>query len=210
MCGLAGFIGESKDKNLSFDIATSLFSFSQTRGIDACGFYACDYDDVFYHKQKGKADNLIKSNTWQDLRDKDLNLILMHTRKTSFNSGSSENNINNHPFVINNSALIHNGVVHDYNEINEFINTISNCDSEILLNYVSDFTENYFNDRLKKIRDYGYTPTIKTFLFLERMKKNVNLIQIVDDKPFLQDEQLKRMQNIIDKLQEKMDLLEKK
>jgi len=66
MCGLAGFIGESKDKNLSFDIATSLFSFSQTRGIDACGFYACDYDDVFYHKQKGKADNLIKSNTWQD------------------------------------------------------------------------------------------------------------------------------------------------
>lgn len=184
MCGLAGFIGESKDKSLSFDIATSLFSFSQTRGIDACGFYACDYDDVFYHKQKGKADNLIKSNTWQDLRDKDLNLILMHTRKTSFNSGSSENNINNHPFVINNSALIHNGVVHDYNEINEFINTISNCDSEILLNYVSDFTENYFNDRLKKIRELLFFIKNSEFAFClaDNLKPDKSLWMVRNDK----------------------------
>jgi len=41
-------------------------------------------------------------------------------------------------------------------------------------------------------------------------QKNVNLIQVVDDKPFLQDERLRKMQNIIDKLQSKMDLLEKK
>ena len=39
-------------------------------------------------------------------------------------------------------------------------------------------------------------------------RRNVNLTQVVDDKPFLQDDQLRRMQYIVDKLQVKMDLLE--
>ena len=63
--------------------------------------------------------------------------------------------------------------------------------------------------RFQKIKDYGYVPTIRTFLFLEKMnRRNVNLTQVVDDKPFLQDDQLRRMQYIVDKLQVKMDLLE--
>jgi len=70
-------------------------------------------------------------------------------------------------------------------------------------------TYSLIKKRFQKIKDYGYVPTIRTFLFLEKMnRRNVNLTQVVDDKPFLQDDQLRRMQYIVDKLQVKMDLLE--
>jgi len=70
-------------------------------------------------------------------------------------------------------------------------------------------TYSLIKKRFQKIKDYGYVPTIRTFLFLEKMnRRNVNLTQVVDDKPFLQDDQLRRMQYIIDKLQAKMDLIE--
>jgi len=156
MCGLAGFIGNSTNKNLSFEILTYLFLNSQIRGIDACGFYGHNQNQVFFHKQKGKAENLVNSNTWKDLKNLNLDLMLLHTRRTSSNSGTSENNINNHPFVLNNSALIHNGIInnYDYNKLNEFIKTSSFCDSEILLNFLSEAdSANYLFKRLDKIRE---------------------------------------------------------
>lgn len=184
MCGLAGFIGQSKNKDLSFEIATFLFSLSQARGIDACGFYATNQKECFYHKQKGKSDNLIKTQIWNNLKEKELDLILLHTRKTSSNSGSSENNINNHPFVIENSALIHNGIIHDYEKLNEFINTFSNCDSEILLNYLSNYTENYFIDRLEKIKELLFFIKNSEFAFClaDKINEDKSLWIIRNDK----------------------------
>jgi len=55
-------------------------------------------------------------------------------------------------------------------------------------------TYSFTKKRLQKIKDCGFRPTLKTFIFLEKMKrKNVNLIQVVDNKPFLQDEQIRKI-----------------
>lgn len=184
MCGLAGFIGTSKNKDLSFKLITSIFLNSQVRGIDACGFYASANENTFFHKQKGKASSLIESNIWNDLKLQDLDLLLAHTRRTSLNSGSSEFNINNHPFVLDNSALIHNGVIHDYEKIKEFIETASTCDSEVLLNFISNYTDNYFLDRLEKIKELLFFIRNSEFAFClsDKLKNSKNIWLVKNDK----------------------------
>lgn len=187
MCGLAGSIGNSNNQNLSFDILTYLFLNSQVRGIDACGFHGHNKNQNFFHKQKGKAENLINSNTWKDLKNSNLDLILLHTRRTSSNSGSSENNINNHPFVLNNSALIHNGVIsnHDYDKLKQFTETFSCCDSEILLNYLSDTDlDNYIFKRLEKIRELLFFIRNSEFAFClsDKLKDISSLWLVRNDK----------------------------
>jgi len=184
MCGLAGFIGKSNNQDLSFKIITNLFLNSQIRGIDACGFFACANNEIYYHKQKGKSQNLVESKTWKDLYFLELDLMLVHTRKTSSNSGSSENNINNHPFVLNNSALIHNGIIHDYYKLKEFVSTNSNCDSEILLNYLSEYTEDYFLDRLEKIKELLFFIRNSEFAFClaDKINNSKSLWMVRNDK----------------------------
>ena len=187
MCGLAGFIGESKDKKLSFDLISSLFFYSQIRGIDACGFYANEKENIFYHKQKGKSNNLIQSDIWKNLKDKDLDLMLVHTRKTSSNSGSSENNINNHPFLLGDSALIHNGIIekNDFNKLLNYVKIDSDCDSEIIIKFMNCFSsENYFDNRLSKLQELLFFIRNSEFAFCltDKNKESKNLWLVKNDK----------------------------
>lgn len=67
----------------------------------------------------------------------------------------------------------------------------------------------YIKQRKQKIIEYGYRPSIKTFLFIEKMpKNNYNMSVIVEEKPMLENDELKKIYAIVDKLQAKMDLQE--
>ena len=67
----------------------------------------------------------------------------------------------------------------------------------------------YIKQRKQKIIEYGYRPSIKTFLFIEKMpKSNYNMSVIVEEKPMLENDELKKIYTIVDKLQAKMDLIE--
>ena len=54
MCGILGFIGKSKVPETSKRLITSLFKITQSRGVDASGFY-CSSDfnkkQVFFYKE---------------------------------------------------------------------------------------------------------------------------------------------------------------
>jgi glucosamine 6-phosphate synthetase-like amidotransferase/phosphosugar isomerase protein len=58
--------------------------------------------------------------------------FMLHTRYAT----CSKNIQNTHPFIINSTGLIHNGVISNSNEL---VNKISTCDSEVILNeYLSN------------------------------------------------------------------------
>lgn len=157
MCGLASFIGKSNNYSLSVDLFKNLFVLLEERGTDASGFYGVSpMLETYYHKQAGKSSDLIKTDKWKQVESNELDLLMIHTRKASLNSGSSLDNENNHPFIGNNnkSALVHNGVIHEYNKLKSHYETFSKCDSEILLRILDiDFDcVDYRNKRFDQIK----------------------------------------------------------
>jgi glucosamine--fructose-6-phosphate aminotransferase (isomerizing) len=183
MCGLASFIGKSNNQNLSFDLFQKLFVLLEERGADASGYYCCinNSNEFFTDKKSCTASNFIKNDTWKCLKNYDLDLLLIHTRKTSFNSGSPSDNENNHPFLALNtkSALVHNGIIHEYQKLKKQYHCFTECDSEILMRILDcNFEEeNYLDFRKKQIK--GLLGLIKNseFTFL--------LADILSDKKSL-------------------------
>jgi glucosamine 6-phosphate synthetase-like amidotransferase/phosphosugar isomerase protein len=80
------------------------------------------------------------------LKDVNLKTCLIHARHATANCGEPENNINNHPFISNDEQkiLIHNGIIEksEYNLLKEEFPTESDCDSEVLLRYFENNSEN--------------------------------------------------------------------
>jgi len=140
LCGIAGFVGKSKNLKLSFSILSSLFRKIESRGIDAAGYWMSEFGNdgkVHYHKQPGRSTELVKSENWLSKSILDTNLALVHARGASKGSGSPSKNINNHPFVSEsyNLAVVHNGKVNneDYESLIKKYTVDSQCDSEIIL-----------------------------------------------------------------------------
>jgi predicted glutamine amidotransferase len=140
MCGITGFIGHSKNPNLSHQLITRLFEKSERRGVDASGYWATEIGKdgrVFYHKEPVRSSQFVKSAPWELVGDQELDLLLVHARGASKGVGEPSNNINNHPFTSfdRSIALIHNGRVDDceYKALLKKYKVTSECDSEILL-----------------------------------------------------------------------------
>jgi glucosamine 6-phosphate synthetase-like amidotransferase/phosphosugar isomerase protein len=140
MCGITGFIGKSKDKNLSYQLLTKLFEKSESRGTDAAGFWAaeCGFNgSVIYHKEPTRSSSFVKSRFWSGLSDFEVDLVIAHARGASKGVGEPFFNENNHPFTSNDKtiALAHNGRIEDdeYYELRKNYEVSTQCDSEILL-----------------------------------------------------------------------------
>jgi glucosamine 6-phosphate synthetase-like amidotransferase/phosphosugar isomerase protein len=141
MCGLSGFIGNSKNEELTYEISTALFYKLEIRGDDASGFWAVNKEaELIYHKKASPSSILVNSPPWQSLKKFNPNLLLMHCRQASF--GSPQNNENNHPFIGEEGKLgfIHNGRVPELLKSKKKYNMISDCDSEALLRIIEAYT----------------------------------------------------------------------
>jgi predicted glutamine amidotransferase len=138
MCGIAGFIGRSKNPQVSHQIATKLFEKSEIRGADAAGFWGTESGDegsVIYYKEPIPSTKLIKKDIWWKTASKmNLNLLVMHARQASPGSDPKWNK-NNHPFVSHNKslALVHNGKLPEHIDLRKKYETKSDTDSEVLL-----------------------------------------------------------------------------
>lgn len=145
MCGIAGLIGESKDPIASFEILTQLFKHTQSRGEDAAGFWgveAGEHGAIAYHKEPGKSTEFIQKKIWKKMNKFNADLMMLHCRAATLGSGSPAINKNNHPFVSSDKtvSLIHNGKVPDieYRALEKRYETVSSCDSEILLRIIEN------------------------------------------------------------------------
>lgn len=140
MCGITGFIGNSKNKDLSFNLTTKLFERSEIRGIDAAGFWAAIHGvngGVIYHKEPIRSSKFIKNEFWSTLSEFDVDCVIAHARGASKGVGEPFFNENNHPFTSTDkcTALAHNGRIEDeeYYELKKYYEVSTSCDSEILL-----------------------------------------------------------------------------
>ena len=155
MCGLFGFIGESKNPQLSNELSTELFIKTQSRGIDASGFYCTDSFNskkINYYKKPVPAVDFVKTKEYQNLWKNNLNLGLFHCRAASIGVGIPAFNQNNHPFVSKDlrKAVIHNGVItrDEYEYFKQHYEVETECDSEIFLRILEQ--DNTFAEKAKK------------------------------------------------------------
>jgi glucosamine 6-phosphate synthetase-like amidotransferase/phosphosugar isomerase protein len=140
MCGLVGFIGESRDPQLTRNFTTELFIQTESRGVDASGFYCLQEfknNFVCYHKKPIKSSMFVLEEEYNTLWQQKLNLGIFHCRAASAGVGIPIINENNHPFVSNDfkKALMHNGLIEksEYELLKNFYEAKTTCDSEILL-----------------------------------------------------------------------------
>lgn len=160
MCGIAGYIGKSKNPELSFEITSRLFEKIESRGKDASGFWAVTYNDKpIFHKEPIPATTFVVGKKWQDLKNKNTKIILCHAREASKGVGSPKDNKNNHPFVneTKSVAAIHNGRIPDniYHKLKVKYKVDSECDSELFLKiFENDYEiDDCFWDRLNSIKN---------------------------------------------------------
>jgi hypothetical protein len=166
MCGISGYIGESKKPVLTYQLITKLLEKSEIRGVDAAGFWGTESGvngNVLYHKEPGKSSLFVKKDIWKEVFKHNPNLLLVHARGASKGSGDPQDNQNNHPFtnLDKSLALVHNGKVDEceYHNLKQKYNLLTQCDSEILLRiFEAGQHNNEFGDadspaRLAGIRD---------------------------------------------------------
>lgn len=156
MCGMTGFIGKSTNPDFSHNLITRLFEKTEARGEDASGFWGTSKNNTVFYKKPIKSSEMIEKNLWKDLKDKDLDLLITHCRAATPGAGKPEINVNNHPFVSDDSlvGLIHNGnISEEYEELKDNFNLSSECDSEILLHLYESVKWDYspaFDDMVSK------------------------------------------------------------
>jgi len=151
MCGITGYIGRSKNEKLTYKLLTRLFENSESRGIDAAGFWATECGingSVVYHKEPIRASKFVKGVFWNEFSGISSDLVIAHARGASKGVGEPFFNENNHPFTSTNKsiALAHNGRIEDneYYEIRNSYEVKTACDSEILLRiFEASILENF-------------------------------------------------------------------
>lgn len=156
MCGIAGYIGESNDRNATRSIISKVFEKLEVRGVDAAGFWMSEKGDsgkILHHKQPGRSSDLVRSKAWAEAASFDCDLSIVHARGASKGYGSPLVNQNNHPFISEsgNLALAHNGKIDDdeYQLLKEKYGVQSDCDSEILLRVFEHASRRYSIDDLE-------------------------------------------------------------
>lgn len=143
MCGIVGFIGESTNPKVSFQLLTSLMRKTEHRGKEATGFWATQAGDngqVLYQKEPIPATEFIQRPMWKYLSTANPSLMIAHCREPTMTGGlgSPKTNKNNHPHVADSMtlALVHNGKVEEYQALKSAAykgTTVSECDSEMIL-----------------------------------------------------------------------------
>ena len=134
MCGIIGIVNKS---SCIKEIINGL-SKLEYRGYDSSGIATINNNRIQYRKTKGKLDNLKKTIKLNPI---DGNIGIGHTRWATHGQPS---NVNAHPFVKKNCALVHNGIIENYVDIkrsleNHKTNYKSKTDTEIvaeLMNYL--------------------------------------------------------------------------
>ena len=139
MCGIVGYIGNKKATPILIDGLLCL----EYRGYDSAGIAVLEKNNITVKKDKGRVKNLYDLDGIQELSG---TIGIAHTRWATHGKPSKENS---HPHMDNseNFAVVHNGIIENYNELREFLinkgyTFLSQTDTEVIPNLIHYYFQN--------------------------------------------------------------------
>jgi len=146
MCGIVGIASKN---DCIHEIISGLHSL-EYRGYDSSGLALIENNELEYIKDIGKIDNLEKKIKKNKLVG---NTVIAHTRWATHGKPSIKNS---HPFIKQNCALVHNGIIENYEDLISHYsinkkNLKSDTDSEVIAEIYNKLL-NKFNNPIDAIK----------------------------------------------------------
>ena len=151
MCGIVGYIGNKKAKEILINGLLCL----EYRGYDSAGMATLEKDKIIVAKEKGRVINL---ETLPVVSSLEGTIGIAHTRWATHGKPSKENA---HPHMDNSNtfAVVHNGIIENYADLRKFLTDngysfISQTDTEVVPNLIHHYfsTDKSANDVNKFLR----------------------------------------------------------
>lgn len=146
MCGIMGYFSFAEKLPEKKKIE-KMFELLETRGEDASGFAFIKGGELVVHKAPIKSSDMIKTIEWEELELP--KMMIFHTRLKT--QGDASNNQNNHPLYNHKGlCLVHNGMIHNDEEIFAKNKRNAEVDSEAILAVLSAKDK---GDKIKRVFD---------------------------------------------------------
>ena len=143
MCGIVGYIGNKKATPILINGLLSL----EYRAYDSAGIAVLENNKIVVMKDKGRVNNL---NNIDGINNLNGTIGIAHTRWATHGKPSKENS---HPHLDNSNsfAVVHNGIIENYNELRNFLTEkgytfISQTDTEVIPNLIHYYYKNGIKD----------------------------------------------------------------
>jgi glucosamine--fructose-6-phosphate aminotransferase (isomerizing) len=129
MCGIVGYIGSKKTKEILLEGLSEL----EYRGYDSAGIAVLQNDDFSVYKAVGKLVNLQEKAA--DFHPTGFAVGIGHTRWATHGKPTE---LNAHPHLGESSYVVHNGIIENYAELkrelqNEGVTFLSQTDTEVIV-----------------------------------------------------------------------------
>ena len=139
MCGIIGYVGNKKASNILIDGLLAL----EYRGYDSAGIATLENNEIKIMKDKGRVKNILDLDGYDKLEG---TYGIAHTRWATHGKPSKENS---HPHFDNSNtfAVVHNGIIENYNELRAFLTEkgytfYSQTDTEVIPNLIHYYFTN--------------------------------------------------------------------
>lgn len=155
MCGIVGYIGNNKAK----EILINGLKFLEYRGYDSAGIATIENNKITVMKEKGRVSNLESLDGIDKLSG---TVGIAHTRWATHGKPSKENA---HPHLDNSNrfAVVHNGIIENYADLRKFLTDngyhfVSQTDTEVVPNlidyyFTSDKSQNTIEKFLRAVKN---------------------------------------------------------
>lgn len=138
MCGIVGYIGKSEKKQLILGGLKEL----EYRGYDSAGLAVMKAGELDFFKAVGKLENL--TNKCKGFASEDFGVAIGHTRWATHGKPTE---INAHPHLGQYSCVIHNGIIENYKELKNKLESkgvafLSQTDTEVIVQLFEFYAAN--------------------------------------------------------------------
>ncbi len=139
MCGIVGYMGESKIKRILLDGLKEL----EYRGYDSAGFALMQNGRIEAYKAVGKLDNLIHKT--EAVQSSGFGVGIAHTRWATHGKPTE---LNAHPHQGRFSHVVHNGIIENYTELKKKLQSegarfLSQTDTEVIVHLYEQLAERH-------------------------------------------------------------------